>query len=33
MGYVMNRMSAGMAGDTRSYRLIAATVEAAREAA
>ncbi|MGO9456592.1 MAG: serine hydrolase domain-containing protein [Acidimicrobiales bacterium] len=31
MGYVMNRMSAGMAGDTRSYRLMAATVEAARQ--
>jgi CubicO group peptidase (beta-lactamase class C family) len=32
MGYVMNRMSAGMAGDTRSYRLMAATVDAARRA-
>ena len=32
MGYVMNRMSVGMAGDTRSYRLMAATVEAARRA-
>lgn len=30
MGYVMNRMSMGMAGDIRSYRLMAATVEAAR---
>lgn len=32
MGYVMNRMSVGMAGDSRSYRLMAATVEAARRA-
>ena len=32
MGYVMNRMSAGMAGDVRSYRLIGSTVEAARKA-
>jgi CubicO group peptidase (beta-lactamase class C family) len=31
MGYVMNRMSAGMAGDARSYRLMAATVDAARK--
>jgi CubicO group peptidase (beta-lactamase class C family) len=32
MGYVMNRMSMGMAGDSRSYRLMAATVEAAHRA-
>jgi CubicO group peptidase (beta-lactamase class C family) len=32
MGYVMNRMSMGMAGDKRSYRLMAATIEAARRA-
>ena len=32
MGYVMNRMSIGMAGDTRSSRLMGATVEAARRA-
>ncbi|MDA8355184.1 MAG: serine hydrolase [Actinomycetota bacterium] len=30
MGYVMNRMSLGMAGDKRSHRLITATLEAAR---
>lgn len=32
MGYVMNRMSLGMAGDTRSSRLMSATLEAARRA-
>ncbi|MHB8218778.1 MAG: serine hydrolase domain-containing protein [Acidimicrobiales bacterium] len=32
MGYVMNRMSMGMAGDKRSFRLMAATFAAARRA-
>lgn len=32
MGYVMNRMSMGMAGDKRSFRLMAATIEAAHRA-
>ncbi len=32
MGYVMNRMSMGTTGDTRSFRLMSATFEAARRA-
>ena len=32
MGYVMNRMEIGTTGDVRSYRLMKASVEAARRA-
>jgi CubicO group peptidase (beta-lactamase class C family) len=33
MGYVMNRMSMGTTGDMRSFRLMQASIAAAREAA